>query len=201
MRCLIGRRFHIPMVEGDGFPGDGAAFPPPRGDRCCGACAAPRAVRKPRCGRGEGTTDAGTRRIEGDGPTGTGGWRGHRRRDGHGRPRARPPLKRLVVCARAGGGSGACRKMGTVIPGAPANVDVFLLALDLVGTFAFAISGATIGVRSRLDLFGVLVLAFVTATFGGIARGVLIGALPPAALSDWTYLALSCLAGLVTFRW
>lgn len=91
--------------------------------------------------------------------------------------------------------------MGTVIPGAPANVDVFLLALDLVGTFAFAISGATIGVRSRLDLFGVLVLAFVTATFGGIARDVLIGALPPAALSDWTYLALSCLAGLVTFRW
>lgn len=81
------------------------------------------------------------------------------------------------------------------------SVDVFLLALDLIGTFAFAISGATIGVRHRLDLFGVLVLAFATATFGGIARDVVIGSLPPAALVNWNYLALSCLAGLVTFRW
>src|SRR5690606_35007397 len=81
------------------------------------------------------------------------------------------------------------------------SVEVFLLALDLIGTFVFAISGATIGVRHRLDLFGVLVLAFATATFGGIARDVVIGALPPAALVNWNYLALSCLAGLVTFRW
>ncbi len=80
-------------------------------------------------------------------------------------------------------------------------MEVFLLALDLIGTFVFAISGATIGVRHRLDLFGVLVLAFATATFGGIARDVVIGALPPAALVNWNYLALSCLAGLVTFRW
>jgi uncharacterized membrane protein YeiH len=81
------------------------------------------------------------------------------------------------------------------------TVDVFLLTLDLIGTFVFAISGATIGVRHRLDLFGVLVLAFATATFGGIVRDVLIGATPPAALVNWIYLALSCLAGLVTFRW
>ena len=48
--------------------------------------------------------------------------------------------------------------------------------LDLAGTFAFAISGATEGVRRRLDLFGVLVLSFVAATAGGIARDVLLGA-------------------------
>ena len=73
-----------------------------------------------------------------------------------------------------------------------------MLVVDLIGTFAFAISGATIGVRHRLDLFGVLVLAFITATLGGILRDVLIGAVP-AALSDWSYLALACAAGLVTF--
>ena len=56
-----------------------------------------------------------------------------------------------------------------------------LLVLDLCGTFAFAVSGATAGVRQRLDLFGVLVLSFAASTFGGITRDVLIGATPPAA--------------------
>ena len=74
-----------------------------------------------------------------------------------------------------------------------------VLALDLVGTFAFAISGATAGVRRQLDLFGVLVLSFAAATAGGIARDALIGATPPDALADWRYLAVSILAGLVTF--
>ena len=60
-----------------------------------------------------------------------------------------------------------------------------LLVLELVGTFVFALSGATAGVKHRLDLFGVLVLSFATATAGGITRDVLIGAVPPAALRDW----------------
>lgn len=74
-------------------------------------------------------------------------------------------------------------------------------ALDLCGTFAFAVSGAMAGVRQRLDLFGVLVLAFAASSFGGIGRDVLIGATPPAALVDWRYLAVSVAAGLVTFFW
>lgn len=78
-------------------------------------------------------------------------------------------------------------------------MEIFLVALDFIGTFAFAISGATVGVRNRLDLFGVLVLSFAAAVSGGIARDVLIGATPPAALATWHYLALSCLAGLITF--
>jgi uncharacterized membrane protein YeiH len=74
-----------------------------------------------------------------------------------------------------------------------------LLVLELVGTFVFALSGAAAGVKYRLDLFGVLVLSFATATAGGITRDVLIGAVPPAALKDWRYLAVSILAGLVVF--
>ena len=73
-----------------------------------------------------------------------------------------------------------------------------LVVLDLVGTFAFAISGATLGVRKQLDLFGVLVLSFAAAVSGGIARDVLIGA-TPVALANWHYLAVSCAAGLATF--
>jgi uncharacterized membrane protein YeiH len=76
-----------------------------------------------------------------------------------------------------------------------------LLALDLVGTFVFAISGATAGVTRRLDLFGILVLSFVAGNFGGITRDVLIGSVPPAAISDWRYLAVSLLAGVITFYW
>lgn len=78
-------------------------------------------------------------------------------------------------------------------------MDLLLYVLDLVGTFAFAISGATVGVRYRLDLFGVLVLSFAAAVSGGIFRDLLIGATPPAALVGWHYLGISCLAGLITF--
>ena len=71
--------------------------------------------------------------------------------------------------------------------------------VDLVGTFVFALSGATAGVRRRLDLFGVLVLAFAAASAGGIARDLLIGAVPPAVFRDWRFLAAAMLAGLITF--
>lgn len=76
-----------------------------------------------------------------------------------------------------------------------------LLVLDLVGTFVFAVSGAAKGVTSRLDVFGVLVLSFAAASAGGIARDVVIGAIPPAAISDWRYLAVAVLAGVMTFAW
>ena len=76
-----------------------------------------------------------------------------------------------------------------------------LLVLDFVGTFVFALSGATAGVTRRLDLFGILVLSFVAGNFGGITRDVLIGSVPPAAISDWRYLAVSLLAGVITFYW
>ena len=76
-----------------------------------------------------------------------------------------------------------------------------VLTLDLCGTFAFALSGATAGIRRRLDVFGVLVLSFAAATFGGIGRDVLIGDTPPAALIDWRYLAIALAAGLIAFFW
>ena len=73
------------------------------------------------------------------------------------------------------------------------------LVLELVGTFVFALSGAAAGIKHRLDLFGVLVVACATATAGGVTRDVLIGAVPPVALRDWRYLAVAVLAGLVVF--
>ena len=78
-------------------------------------------------------------------------------------------------------------------------MDFILVILDLVGTFVFALSGALVGVRHRLDLFGVLVLSFVAANGGGVMRDTMIGATPPAALQDWRYVAISIAAGLLTF--
>lgn len=80
-------------------------------------------------------------------------------------------------------------------------VNKLLVGFDLGGTFVFALSGATAGVKHRLDLFGVLVLSFAAGNAGGIARDLTIGAIPPAAISDWRYVAVSMLAGLITFYW
>lgn len=74
-----------------------------------------------------------------------------------------------------------------------------VLVLDLAGTFVFALSGAMTAVRHRLDLFGILVLSLAAATFGGISRDVLIGAVPPAALADWRYIAVPVLGGITIF--
>lgn len=72
------------------------------------------------------------------------------------------------------------------------------LLLDLVGTFVFAISGAVAAKQRNLDLFGVVVIAFVVACGGGIIRDVCIGATPPAGLSNWRYLVATIVAALMT---
>jgi uncharacterized membrane protein YeiH len=81
------------------------------------------------------------------------------------------------------------------------DMTALVLVLDLAGTFVFALAGATAGVRRELDFFGVLVLSLVTATAGGVARDLLIDAVPPAALQDWRYVVTALVAGLVTFLW
>ena len=87
--------------------------------------------------------------------------------------------------------------VGTLLNGKP--VGWLLLSLDLAGTFVFAISGAMLAVKRRLDLFGVLVLSFAASTSGGILRDLLIGATPPAAIQDWRYLATALSAGTIIF--
>jgi uncharacterized membrane protein YeiH len=79
------------------------------------------------------------------------------------------------------------------------TINDLLLIYDLSGTFVFAISGAMLGARRSLDIFGILVLSFAASSAGGIARDLLIGAVPPAAISDWRYVAVSLAAGLLSF--
>lgn len=79
------------------------------------------------------------------------------------------------------------------------DVSSLLSVVDAVGTFAFALSGATLAVQKRFDIFGVLFLAFVVAVSGGVARDVLIGAVPPAAIARWHGFAIAMVGGLATF--
>ena len=72
-----------------------------------------------------------------------------------------------------------------------------LLVLNLAGAFVFGLSGGLAGVRKRLDMFGVVVLAVVVGLAGGITRDLLIG-VPPETIRDWRYLAVAVGAGLVT---
>ncbi|MFF9689151.1 trimeric intracellular cation channel family protein [Streptomyces sp. NPDC014623] len=72
-------------------------------------------------------------------------------------------------------------------------------ALDIVGIFVFAISGALLAVRKNFDVFGIAVLAEVTALGGGIFRDVMIGALPPAAFTDLGYFVTPLLAAVLVF--
>jgi uncharacterized membrane protein YeiH len=73
------------------------------------------------------------------------------------------------------------------------------LALDLLGIFAFALTGGLVAVKKRLDLFGVLVLASAAALGGGVLRDLLIGETPPVGISDWRLLGAAVVAGIITF--
>jgi uncharacterized membrane protein YeiH len=74
-----------------------------------------------------------------------------------------------------------------------------LLAIDLIGTFVFAVEGASAAVQGNLDILGLMVLAFATALGGGIIRDVLIGAVPPNSIRDWRYPSIAFLGGAVVF--
>lgn len=75
-----------------------------------------------------------------------------------------------------------------------------LRALDLLGTFAFALNGALTAIRvAHLDIIGVVTLGMITAIGGGIMRDVVMGALPPVTFVDWRYLAVAAVGGLLAF--
>ena len=60
-------------------------------------------------------------------------------------------------------------------------------ALDLIGTFVFAISGVLVAMNKRMDFFGIFIIAFVTAVGGGTLRDVLIGRTPVGWMHDLNY--------------
>ncbi|GGG98688.1 membrane protein [Polaribacter pacificus] len=74
-----------------------------------------------------------------------------------------------------------------------------IYALDIIGTFAFAISGALVASKKEFDLFGVIIIAFATAVGGGMLRDVLINAHPINWIGDLNYIWTIMAAVVFTF--
>ena len=75
----------------------------------------------------------------------------------------------------------------------------FIYVLDIIGTFAFAVSGALVASDKKFDLFGVVIIAFVTAVGGGMLRDLLIDAHPINWIGDLNYMYTIFLAVIFTF--
>lgn len=77
--------------------------------------------------------------------------------------------------------------------------DLFLWILEILGTVAFAISGAMVGVEKKMDLFGVAILGMVTATGGGAIRDLLLDVTPPAVFRNPVYALTAIGVSLLVF--
>lgn len=71
--------------------------------------------------------------------------------------------------------------------------------MEILGTIAFAASGAMVGVRKRMDIFGVFVLGFVTAVGGGMVRDVILGITPPNVFINPTYAMVAVTTSWIVF--
>ena len=78
-------------------------------------------------------------------------------------------------------------------------MDTVILVLEIIGTCAFAISGAVIGITKRFDIFGVIFSAVITALGGGTVRDILLGNLPPAMFKNYIYLIFAVGTAVLTF--
>lgn len=78
-------------------------------------------------------------------------------------------------------------------------MDLFILILELVGTMAFAASGAITGLRKNMDIFGVCILGLTTAVGGGVIRDIILGNTPPATFQNPIYAAVALFTSLVLF--
>lgn len=78
-------------------------------------------------------------------------------------------------------------------------MDTVLLIFELIGTCAFAISGAVLGITKRFDIFGVIFSGILTALGGGTIRDLLLGNLPPAMFRNYIYLIFAVATCLLTF--
>ena len=76
---------------------------------------------------------------------------------------------------------------------------IVLKILEIVGTIAFAVSGAFVAIKAKLDLFGVLFIGTITAVGGGIVRDLLIGATPPAIFSKAHVVLVALAASALVF--
>ena len=74
-----------------------------------------------------------------------------------------------------------------------------LLIFELIGTVAFAVSGAMVGLSKKMDIFGVTVLGIITAVGGGVIRDLVLGNTPPATFQNPVYAVFAIITSIIVF--
>ena len=80
-------------------------------------------------------------------------------------------------------------------------MEQFIFVINLIGTVAFAASGAMTGLQKKMDIFGVCILGLTTAVGGGIIRDLILGLTPPSAFRDPTCAMVSLATSALFFLW
>lgn len=78
-------------------------------------------------------------------------------------------------------------------------MSLFIFILEIIGTIAFAVSGAMTGIKKNMDILGVVILGMTTAIGGGVIRDIILGVLPPNTFKDPTYAVLSICISIAVF--
>ena len=82
---------------------------------------------------------------------------------------------------------------------AEGKMQTFIFILELIGTIAFAISGAMTALKKNMDIFGVAILGLTTAVGGGAIRDILLGITPPVMFREPVYALLAIFVSVVVF--
>ncbi len=78
-------------------------------------------------------------------------------------------------------------------------IETLTFVFELIGTVAFAVSGAITGLKKKMDIFGVVILAVVTAVGGGAIRDIVLGNTPPMTFRNPVYALVAIATGILVF--
>ena len=79
------------------------------------------------------------------------------------------------------------------------NTEMLVFIIEIIGTVAFASSGPMVGIRKKMDIFGVIVMAITTAVGGGIIRDLILGIKPPNTFRNPVYVTYSIVTAVILF--
>ena len=79
------------------------------------------------------------------------------------------------------------------------TIELITKCLEIIGTIAFAVSGALVGIEGKMDILGIAILGVTTACGGGILRDIILGITPPASFVDPTYITIALITSLIIF--
>jgi len=78
-------------------------------------------------------------------------------------------------------------------------IDKYIFIIEIIGTIAFASSGAMVGIKKQMDLLGVCVLGMTTAVGGGMIRDLILGVTPPVMFQNPTYALIAIAFSVLIF--